>query len=207
MSDDNRPLTEEEKKKRKKEERERKRNEARANAEKKKRFALTPEKKRKLKILIMKQAAEALENETRAKAEAKKKYLDDKVKPIPDDLYGCNEAQLVSLCKELHRCITETHNTKYDMEFAIRKRDYEINELTVKVNDIKGKFIKPALKKVSKTKSKFAKIEKLEQAQPDFKTNLKSSGKNKFALEEEKDDHKVDFRESLKSAKEHNAEE
>jgi hypothetical protein len=54
---------------------------------------------------------------------------------------------------------------------------------------------------------RFAKIEKLEQQQPDFKTNLKSTGKSKFALEEDKDDHKVDFRESLKSGKEHNAEE
>jgi len=200
-------LTEEEKKKRKKEERERKRKEARDNAEKKKRFALTPEKKRKLKILIMKKATEDLENEAKAKAEAKKRYLDDKVKPIPDDLYGMNEAQLVSLCKELHRCIVDAETNKYDMEFSTRKRDYEINELTVKVNDIKGKFIKPALKKVSKTKSKFAKIEKLDAQQPDFKTNLKSTGKSKFALEEDKDDHKVDFRESLKSAKEHTAEE
>jgi hypothetical protein len=30
----------------------------------------------------------------------------------------------------------------------------KINELTIKVNDIKGKFIKPALKKVNKTQSK-----------------------------------------------------
>jgi troponin I len=82
---------------------------------------------------------------------------------------------LVSLAKELHRKISEAEEQKYDMEMRIRKHDYEvflskvndsisneikfycmfkINELTVKVNDIKGKFIKPTLKKVSKTKSK-----------------------------------------------------
>ena len=36
----------------------------------------------------------------------------------------------------------------------IRKQDYEINELTIKVNDIKGKFIKPTLKKVNKTQNR-----------------------------------------------------
>ncbi len=68
----------------------------------------------------------------------------------------------------------EQEEAKYDMEMKIRKQDYEvcksdlinvhcflikililkINELTIKVNDIKGKFIKPALKKVNKTQSK-----------------------------------------------------
>ncbi len=45
-----RGLTEQEKKAQKKAERERKRQEARDAAEKKKRFALTPEKKRKLRV-------------------------------------------------------------------------------------------------------------------------------------------------------------
>jgi hypothetical protein len=54
------PLTDAEKKQRKKEERARKREEARKNDDKKKRFGLTPEKKRKLRILIMKEATNAL---------------------------------------------------------------------------------------------------------------------------------------------------
>ncbi len=47
-----RGLTEQEKKAQKKAERERKRQEARDAAEKKKRFALTPEKKRKLRVCL-----------------------------------------------------------------------------------------------------------------------------------------------------------
>jgi len=76
-------LTEEEKKSRKKAERERKRQEARENAEKKKRFGLTPEKKRKLKLLIMKKANEDLKNEAEKKQAAKKNYLDQKIQPLP----------------------------------------------------------------------------------------------------------------------------
>lgn len=77
-------MTEEEKKSRKKAERERKRQEARENAEKKKRFGLTPEKKRKLKLLIMKKANEDLKNEAEKKAAAKKNYLDAKIQPLPN---------------------------------------------------------------------------------------------------------------------------
>ena len=147
-------LTEEEKKLRKKAERERKRQEARDNAEKKKRFGLTPEKKRKLKLLIMKKATEDLKNEAEKKAGAKKAYLDQRVKPLQETSH-LNEAQLVSICRDLHKQITEQEEARYDLEMKIIKQDYEINELTIKVNDIKGKFIKPALKKVNKTQSKY----------------------------------------------------
>jgi len=207
MSED-KALTEEEKKNRKKAERERKRQEARENAEKKKRFGLTPEKKRKLKLLIMQKATEDLKNEAARKIAAKKAYLDDKVKPLPEEIGGLNEAQLVSICKDLHRQIAEQEEAKYDLEMKIRKQDYDINELTIKVNDIKGKFIKPALKKVNKTQSKFAKLEKIEAEKADFRSNLKSTGKDKFALEEDKNqDDKVNFRDQLKSAKERGDEE
>ncbi len=50
---------------------------------------------------------------------------------------------------------------------------------------------------------RFAKLEKIEPANADFRANLKSSGKDKFALEDkDKDEEKVNFRDQLKSAKE-----
>lgn len=196
-------------KERKKAERERKRQEARENAEKKKRFSLTPEKKRKLKLLIMQKAADDLKAEAERKKAAKQAYVESKVRALPPDLSTLNEAQLVSICKDLHKQIAEQEEEKYNMEMKIRKQDYEINELTIKVNDIKGKFIKPTLKKVNKTQSKFAKLEKLQEGPAaDFRVALKSTGKDKFALEEEKtDEAKVDFRAQLQSTKEQRDEE
>jgi len=189
-------LSEEEKKARKKAERERKRQEARENAEKKKKFGLTPEKKRKLKLLIMKIAQEQLEEEQRQKALQKQKYLDDNVKPLPN-LSGLNEAQLVALCKDLHAAISAAEEVKYDAEIKIRMKDYDLNEMTIKLNDVKGKFIKPALKKVSKTANKLAKMEAMKaEEKPDFKVALKSTGKDKFALEETEEE-KPDFRAAL----------
>lgn len=190
-------LTEAEKKNRKKAERERKRQEARDNAEKKKRFGLTPDKKKKLKLLIMQRATEDLKNEAEKKANAKKNYVEQRVKALPS-VDSMNEAQLVSICKDLHAQIAAQEEAKYDFEMKIRKQDYEINELTIKVNDIKGKFIKPALKKVNKTLSKFAKLDKKPEEKADFRTQLKSTGKDKFALDEVATKEKVDFRAELK---------
>ena len=83
--------------------------------------------------------------------------MNKRVKPLPQ-LTSSNEAQIVSLCKDFHKLITEAEESRYDLEMKIIKQDYEVNELTIKVNDIKGKFIKPALKKVNKTQSKYVKF-------------------------------------------------
>jgi hypothetical protein len=70
--------------------------------------------------------------------------------------------------------------------------------LTIKLNDVKGKFVKPALKKVSKTANKLAKAAAAAEAPAEsFKVALKSTGKDKFALEEEKEEDKVDFKAAL----------
>ncbi|UJR35035.1 hypothetical protein I4U23_027811 [Adineta vaga] len=203
-----RPLTEEEKKAHKKADRERKRQEARDAAEKKKRFALTPEKKRKLRLLIMKMATENIKDAADKRSAARQNYIDERVKPAPNDYNSLNEANLVSLVKELYKKLADAEEQKYDMEMKIRKQDYDINELTIKVNDAKGKFIKPTLKKVSKTTQKIQKLQKPKEEEIDFRAHLKQST-NKFALKDEhKDEDKVNFREQvqLKSSKEHHHE-
>ncbi|CAM4930913.1 unnamed protein product [Rotaria socialis] len=206
----NRPLTEDEKRARKKADRERKRQEARDAAEKKKRFGLTPEKKRKLRLLIMKMATENLKGEQQRRLEARKNYIEQRLKPL-DDLTAMSDAQLKSLCQDLHNQLKTNEESRYDLELKIRKQDYDVNELTIKINDIKGKFVKPSLKKVSKTEQKLSKMKKPKEDEPNFinMANLKQST-NKFALKEEtKEDEKINFRDQvqLKSAKEHKEEE
>jgi hypothetical protein len=70
------------------------------------------------------------------------------------------------------------------LEYEVRKRDFEINELNVLVNDLRGKFIKPTLKKVSKYENKFAKLQK-KAAEFNFRNQLKQVKKKEFLLEEE----------------------
>jgi len=210
MADEDRALTEDEKKARKKADRERKRQEAREAAEKKKRFGLTPEKKRKLRLLIMKMATDNLKGEQQRRLEARKNYIEQHLKPL-DDVNSLSDAQLKSLCQELHNQLKTNEENRYDLEFRIRKQDYDINELTIKFNDIKGKFVKPSLKKVSKTEQKLNKIKKPKEDEPNFinMANLKQST-NKFALKEDQEEKdKINYRDQvqLKSAKEHKDEE
>lgn len=142
---------------------------------------LSPEKKKMLKKLIMQKAAEDLRNEAKAKAEEKERYINERVGVL--SLEGKAEGDLVKLCKELHKKLSQLEEEVYDWEVKIRKQDAEIIQLTLKVNDSKGKFAKPVLKKVNKTESKLNKIAKKDKA--DFRDNLKSSGQSKFALDEE----------------------
>merc|ERR1711892_496716 len=73
---------------------------------------------------------------------------------------------------------------KYDMEFEVRKRGFEINELNIAVNDLRGKFIKPTLKKVSKYENKFAKLQK-KAVEFNFRNQLKTVKKKEFTMDEE----------------------
>merc|ERR1712147_235529 len=113
----------------------------------KKKGFMTPERKKKLRTLLRKKAAEELKKEQERKAE------------------------------ERLRVIAERCGTKAEMFFLQREvilRDLQINELTISVSDMKGKFIKPTLKKVSKYENKFAKLQE-KAAKFAFANQLKQS--------------------------------
>ncbi|CAH1786217.1 unnamed protein product [Owenia fusiformis] len=159
---------------------------------------LSPEKKKLLKKLIMERALDDLKQEEVERANEKKQILEQRMGRL--DLEGNTQAQLEAKVKELHAKLVGLEEEKYDWEVKIRKQDFEINELTIKVNDIKGKFVKPVLKKVSKTESKLAKFEKkMNVKKSGFRDALKSTGQSKYAVEEEDKSHKApDWRNELK---------
>ncbi|VDL20017.1 unnamed protein product [Hymenolepis diminuta] len=126
----------------------------------------------------MQKAADEMKAEMKKRQEEKDNYLKSRVQPLQLD------AALQKKVRELHARMAQLEGEKYDWEVKLRRQDIEINELTMKVNDVKGKFVKPVLKKVSKTESQLARIEKKEKSLAAFRNQLKSTGQNKFALEE-----------------------
>lgn len=100
-------------------------------------------------------ATDNLKNAAEQRSAARTKYIEERVQALPNDLQSLSENDLRELVKQFHKQLTQTEESRYDFEMKIRKQDYDINELTIKVNDAKGKFIKPALKKVSKTSQKY----------------------------------------------------
>merc|ERR1712078_502565 len=150
--------------------------EAQAAGKKAKKGFMTPERKKKLRLLLRKKAAEELKKEQERKT--------DERCGQPKDLDNSSEDQLKQICKEYFDRMYTCESQKYDMEFEVRKRGFEINELNIAVNDLRGKFIKPTLKKVSKYENKFAKLQK-KAAEFNFRNQLKTVKKKEFTLEEE----------------------
>merc|ERR1712045_675556 len=170
--------------KRKKEVRERM--EAQARNKKKKGF-MTPERKKKLRLLLRKKAAEELKKEQERKSAERRKVIDQRCgKPSSTD--GMSESELRALCQTYQDRICAIESDKYDTEKRVEFKDYEITELNIAVNDLRGKYIKPTLKKVSKYENKFAKLQK-EAAKFNFQNQLKTVKKKEFTLEEEDKEH------------------
>merc|ERR1711894_588080 len=148
---------------------------------------MTPERKKKLRLLLRKKAAEELKKEQERKAAERRKVIDERCGQ-PKDLDNSSEDQLKQICKEYFDRMYTCESQKYDMEFEVRKRGFEINELNIAVNDLRGKFIKPTLKMVSKYENKFAKLQK-KAAEFNFRNQLKTVKKKEFTLEEEDKEH------------------
>merc|ERR1712227_755087 len=157
--------------------------EAQAAGKKAKKGFMTPERKKKLRLLLRKKAAEELKKEQERKAAERRKVIDERC-GLPKDLDNASEDSLIDICKAYHDRVNQLETEKYDMEKEVEYKDYKISELNIAVNDLRGKFIKPTLKKVSKYENKFAKLQK-KAAEFNFRNQLKTAKKKEFTLDEE----------------------
>ncbi|XP_026747424.1 troponin I isoform X13 [Trichoplusia ni] len=169
----------------------RKRMEEASKAKKAKKGFMTPERKKKLRLLLRKKAAEELKKEQERKAAERRRIIEErcgKAKNIDD----ANEAELQTICQMYWHRIYNLEGDKYELERAIEIRKMEISDLNSQVNDLRGKFVKPTLKKVSKYENKFAKLQK-KAAEFNFRNQLKVVKKKEFTLEEEDKEKKPDW--------------
>ena len=89
----------------------------------------------------MKMATENIKGEQQRRLEARKNYIEQHLKPLEvnslsDGSYSSAvsfrsvifsfSAQLKSLCQELHNQLKATEESRYDLEFKIRKQDYDV---------------------------------------------------------------------------------
>ncbi|CAG2111053.1 unnamed protein product [Medioppia subpectinata] len=143
--------------------------------------------------LLRKKAAEELKREQERKAEERRKIIGQRTgskKPTE----GANEAALQQICKEYYDRIAKLENLKYDLEYAVIQKDFVVNELSIEVNDLRGKFVKPALKKVSKYDQKLERMAKVAaKAESDFRNNLKRVQSQKFTLADDEKQTRPDW--------------
>lgn len=182
----------------------RKRMEEASKAKKAKKGFMTPERKKKLRLLLRKKAAEELKKEQERKAAERRRIIEErcgKAKAVED----ANEDTLKDIVKEYYNRMYTCEGQKWDLEYEVRKRDWEISDLNAQVNDLRGKFVKPTLKKVSKYENKFAKLQK-KAAEFNFRNQLKVVKKKEFTLEEEDKEKKPDWSKKGDKVKEETAE-
>lgn len=170
-------------------ERERKKAEVRARLEaasaktNKKKGFMTPERKKKLRILLRKKAAEELKRQQEAKAAERRKVIAERTGP-KQNLDDLDEQQLVELCKKYHNRIADLESAKYDLEYHVSRIDFDIRELSMKLNDMRGKYIKPTLKKVPKFGVKIERMLLNARKEVGFTVNLKAVKKSPMKLDE-----------------------
>jgi hypothetical protein len=169
----------------------RKRMEEASKAKKAKKGFMTPERKKKLRLLLRKKAAEELKKEQERKAAERRRIIEERC-GRPKNIDDASEAELQTICREYHTKIARLENDKYDLELIEQMKKYEISDLNAQVNDLRGKFVKPTLKKVSKYENKFAKLQK-KAAEFNFRNQLKVVKKKEFTLEEEDKEKKPDW--------------
>jgi hypothetical protein len=98
---------------------------------------LTPERKKKLRKLLMLKAAEDLKQQQMLREQERQRVLAERIIPLPDldssgDLHGIGN--------EFKERIRELESEIYDLNYTVRQKDFEINELTIAVNDLRGKL-------------------------------------------------------------------
>uniref|UniRef100_A0A669E732 Troponin I2, fast skeletal type n=1 Tax=Oreochromis niloticus TaxID=8128 RepID=A0A669E732_ORENI len=97
-----------------------------------------------LQSLILQIAMNWIEQEKKETDVAKEAYMAEHCPP--PDLSG-DQAALMEVCKKLHAAIDKIDEERYDAEAKVQKADKEIEDLKIKVVDLRG-VKKPALKKV-----------------------------------------------------------
>merc|ERR1712211_137369 len=117
-----------------------------------------PRAQEEAETLLRKKAAEELKKEQERKADDDNASVDD----------------LKKICQEYFDKWYKLEAEMFFLQREVILRDLQINELTISVSDMKGKFIKPTLKKVSKYENKFAKLQE-KAAKFAFANQLKQS--------------------------------
>jgi len=136
----------------------RKRLEEAGQKKKKKKGFLTPERKKKLRKLLMMKAAEDLKQQQLKREHERQNVLKNRTVALPDVDTIEDKGKLESIYNDLFQRMVQLEEEKYDINQLVMAKDSEINELTIAVNDLRGKFVKPTLKKVSKYDNKFKKF-------------------------------------------------
>ncbi|XP_059916443.1 troponin I, cardiac muscle-like [Gadus macrocephalus] len=146
-----------------------------------------------LKIKLLKRAGVMLENEKEEKIREREATLKERVPPL--QLSGLSVQDLQALCREMNQKIDSADEDRYDIDMKVTKNDKEIENLSQKITDLKGRN-RPALKrvKISAEAMLGALLGTKVKESVDFKAALKTVKK-----EDEKKEEVTDWRKNVEA--------
>ncbi|KAL3061258.1 troponin I, cardiac muscle-like [Trematomus bernacchii] len=145
-----------------------------------------------LKTKLLKKAMTLLENDIQMKKEERERVLSERVPQL--QLSGLSLQDLQNFCKELHQKTDVVDEERYDVNSKVSKCSIEIQDLSQKIFELKGKMKRPALKRVRVSADAMlgALLGARVKESVDFKAALKTVKK-----EEEKKEEVTDWRKNV----------
>ncbi|GCB74275.1 hypothetical protein scyTo_0003364, partial [Scyliorhinus torazame] len=139
-----------------------------------------------LKSLMLANASKQLEKEKSERDTEKNRMLTESVPQFSTSSLSVQELQ--NICKQFHQKIDSVDAERYDVEMKVSKNAKEIEGLNQKILDLKGKFKRPALRRVRVSADAMlgALAETTCKTSMDLRSNLKSVRK------EEEKEHKAE---------------
>ncbi|XP_035497828.1 troponin I4b, tandem duplicate 2 [Scophthalmus maximus] len=159
-----------------------------------KKSKITASRRLALKTKLLKLACVMLEKDKEEKKLERETTLSERVPSL--QLSGLSVQDLQALCKDLHHKIDTVDEERYDIDAKVEKNNKEIENLSQKVFELKGKMKRPALKrvKISADAMLGALLGSKVKESVDFKANLKTVKK-----EEEKKEEVTDWRKNVEA--------
>ncbi|XP_075906876.1 troponin I, slow skeletal muscle-like [Nelusetta ayraudi] len=133
-----------------------------------------------------------LDSERQSRKDERERILGERVPEL--QLSGLSLQDLQNLCKELHQKIDVADEERYDVNAKVVKNNMEIQDLSGKIFELKGKMKRPALRRVRVSADAMlgALLGAKVKESVDFKANLKTVKK-----EEEKKEEVTDWRKNV----------
>ncbi|XP_067446336.1 troponin I, slow skeletal muscle-like [Thunnus thynnus] len=133
-----------------------------------------------------------LDNEKQVRKDERERILAERVPAL--QMSGLSTQDLQNLCKELHQKIDVVDEERYDIALKVSKSDTEIQDLSQKIFELKGKMKRPNLRRVRVSADAMlgALLGSKVKESVDFKANLKTVKK-----EEEKKEEVTDWRKNV----------
>ncbi|XP_010755616.1 troponin I, slow skeletal muscle-like [Larimichthys crocea] len=145
-----------------------------------------------LKTKLLKKAMTMLDNEKQIRKDERERTLAERVPAL--EMSGLSLQDLQNFCKELHKKIDVVDEERYDINAKVTKNEGEIQDLSQKIYELKGKMKRPNLKRVRVSADAMlgALLGAKVKESVDFKANLKTVKK-----EEEKKEEVTDWRKNV----------